>query len=195
MNEPNQTNETTENTRRRFLKGAAATPVIMTVASRPVMGAYCTPSAWVSGNLSDNGPKVDSCGGRSPGFWKARPDKWSRTGYLPGTCKNWSYKSTCKVYKDDGTKFNAVFVSGNPHYDNKTLMQVLWLEGYEDPYQLGAHIVAAVLNAASKPNYGMSVADVQKIYSQLAMTGVYQPSVGDPMTAQDIVKFIQNTFY
>jgi hypothetical protein len=182
--------------RRQLLKGAAAAaPVMMTVASRPVLGAQCTPSAWVSGNLSDHGHERPSCGGRSPGYWKTRPKRWSGTGYYPGTCEDSSYKNnTCTDYKGDGTQFNAVFAMGNTHYDGKTLMQVLWLDGTEDPYQLGAHIVAALLNAATIPDYGMDVVMVKDIYSQLVTSGVYQPSVGDPMTAQDVVLFIQNTF-
>lgn len=73
-------------------------------------------------------------------------------------------------------------------------MQVLWLQGNEDPYQLGAHMVAALLNAASIPDYGMSVRQVISIYGQLARRGYFQPSAGDPMSPQEVVLFIQNTF-
>lgn len=183
--------------RRRFLKGAAgATPILMTVASRPALGAQCTPSAWVSGNLSDHGHERLTCGGRSPGYWKARAEMWSTTRYQPGTCsQKLDYRNnTCTAYNGDGTPFNAVFATGNRYYDGKTLMQVLWLQGNEDPFQLGAHIVAALLNADSIPDYGMRPEDVVDIYRQLVTTGVYQPSAGDPMTAQDVVLFIQNTF-
>jgi hypothetical protein len=183
--------------RRRFLKGAAgAAPILMTVASRPVLGAQCTPSAWVSGNLSDHGHTRLSCGGRSPGYWKARPRRWDVTHYRPGTCKeDLDYRhSTCTAYKGDGTAFNAVFPAGNSYYDGKTLMQVLWLDGGGDPYQLGAHIVAALLNADSIADYGMKPEDVIEIYRQLVTTGMYKPSAGDSLTAQDVVLFIQNTF-
>lgn len=188
--------------RRRLLKGvAAATPVIMTVASRPVLGAQCTPSAWVSGNLSDHGRDAISCGGRSPGYYKTRPEAWAGTMFDPGTCARTTRMGTCKVYRPDGTPFHRFSrlrrrgVFPGHYYHNKTLMQVLWLRGHEDPYRLGAHIVAALLNAASIPEYGLSVRDVIRMYGQLARRGYYKPaSGGHPMSAQEVVLFIRNTF-
>ncbi len=189
--------ETCSDSRRRLIKGVAgATPLLMTVASRPVLGAQCTPSAWVSGNLSDHGHEKMSCGGRSPGYWKTAARRWRRTGYHPGTC-TMKHHGICRTYNNDGTPFHSsrrggVFAGG--FYGDRTLMQVLWLDGGADPYQLGAHIVAALLNAASNPGYGMSVADVQDMYRQLEFKGFYQPSSGEPMTTQECVLFIQNTF-
>ncbi len=187
--------------RRRILKGAAvATPLMMTVASRPVLGAQCTPSAWVSGNLSDHDHDRLSCGGRSPGYWKANPHRWAGTGFNPGTCEETSRFGTCYEYNSDGTpfhRFNRLDRRGvfpGHYYRNKTLMQVLWLRGHQDPYQLGAHIVAALLNAASFPDYGMTVRQVIHMYGQLARRGYFQPSTGDPMSPQEVVLFIQNTF-
>ena len=183
--------------RRHLIKGiGAATPLMMTIASRPVMGAQCTPSAWVSGNLSDHGHTRMSCGGRSPGYWKTRAGRWAVTGFVPGTCHHRAMSHVCKAYKSDGTAFHqaAGGVFAGRVFGNKTMMQVLWLNGDEDPYQLGAHMVAALLNAVSIPDYGMDRNDVMDMYRQLVTSGVYQPSVGEPMTAQDCVRFIQNTF-
>lgn len=183
--------------RRHLIKGiGAAAPLVMTIASRPVMGAQCTPSAWVSGNLSDHGHTRMSCGGRSPGYWKTRGGRWVVTGFAPGTCKHRAMTHVCRDYKHDGTPFHqsagGIFAGG--FFKHKTMMQVLWLHGDEDPHKLGAHIVAALLNAASIPDYGMDRNDVMDMYRQLVTTGLYKPSVGDPMTAQDCVRFIQNTF-
>lgn len=181
--------------RRRILKGATVAPLLMTVASRPVLGAQCSPSAWVSGNLSDHGHERDTCGGRSPGYWKTnRHHRWASTGYQPGTPigdeKN--DNGTACNYHEDGTKFHHVFAGSQ--YGNKSMMQVLWLTEGEDRYQLGSHIVAALLNAASIPDYGVSVEDVKEIYRQLELTGYYQTSTGETMTPQAVVLFIQNTF-
>lgn len=188
--------------RRRLLKGAAvATPLIMTVASRPVLGAQCTPSAWVSGNLSDHGREQISCGGRSPGYYKTRPQAWAGTMFDPGTCAKTTRMGTCKVYRSDGTPFHRFSrlrrrgVFAGHYYRNKTLMQVLWMKGHEDPYRLGAHIVAALLNAASIPDYGLTVRDVIRMYGQLARRGYFRPaSGGHPMSPQEVVLFIRNTF-
>lgn len=183
--------------RRHLIKGIGATaPLMMTIASRPVLGAQCTPSAWVSGNLSDHGQTRMSCGGRSPGYWKTRGGRWAVTGFVPGTCKHSAMTHVCRGYKSDGTAFHqsAGGIFAGRVFGHKTMMQVLWLNGNEDPYQLGAHIVAALLNAASIPDYGMDRNDVAEMYRQLVTAGLYQPSVGEAMTAQDCVRFIQNTF-
>lgn len=77
---------TTFSSKRKLLKGAAVAPLLMTIASRPVLAmGICTPSAWVSGNLSDHN-KERECGGRSPGYWKTKPGRWPNS-YKPGTCK------------------------------------------------------------------------------------------------------------
>jgi hypothetical protein len=214
--------------RRRILKGAAVVaPLMMTVASRPVlgMGARCTPSAWVSGNLSDHKDDRYSCGGRSPGYWKTNPQRWQGTGCIPGTYggeesrhqsrlrkRSWGAKSgydekhnwygTTKSYNSDGTPFHQFSRLGRHRgiftgrvYGDKTMMQVLWSKGHEDPYQLGAHIAAAYLNAKTIPEYGMTPKQVLDMYNQLERRGYYQPSSGGaPMSRQEVVMFIQNTF-
>jgi hypothetical protein len=185
--------------RRRFIKGIATGAVLITVASRPAMGAWCTPSAWVSGNLSAH-DDADTCGGRSPGYWATQPDRWPPQ-YRPGTCDDDEH-GTCKKYESDGTPFHNITNSAGltgPFYNNGTfktltMMQVLWLGGGGDAYQLGAHLCAALLNAATIPNYGMDEATVKEIWRQLATQGYYQPSVGTPMYPQDVVAFIKNTF-
>ncbi|MBE0469755.1 MAG: hypothetical protein IBX55_09650 [Methyloprofundus sp.] len=80
--------------RRSFAKAGIAAPVIMTLASRPVLGAQCL-SNMMSGNLSDPNRGNYCWGGMSPGFWKTpagAPDyttadgqqweyAWSQAGY------------------------------------------------------------------------------------------------------------------
>src|SRR2546430_3514411 len=61
--------------RRRFLHGGLATgPVLMTLVSRPVLGAVqcVTPSAFVSANASVAGGGV-GCGGHTPDYWAGAP--------------------------------------------------------------------------------------------------------------------------
>jgi len=185
--------------KRTFLKGAAAmAPVIMTVASRPVFGAQCTPSAWVSGNLSDHGKLNLTCGGHGPGYWKTNIDgRWNATGFFPGSCINPGI-GTCTEYDVDGTRFHLGFTSGGVFEGRRfgalTLMQVLWSKKNSDPSQLGAHIIAALLSASTVPNYGMTVRTIKDMYRQLENTGTYKPSIGDPMNEQEVVLFLRNTF-
>jgi len=64
--------------RRRLLQsGLAVGPVLMTVASRPVLGATActTTSAWMSMTGSTAG-KAEVCTGLSPEAWKAEATQW-----------------------------------------------------------------------------------------------------------------------
>lgn len=184
--------------RRRFVTGLATGSVLMTVANRPAMAAWCTPSAWVSGNLSRPNGQVKSCGGRSHGFWRTQPKNWP-SRYRPGTCKNGG-PGTCTDYKGDGTPFHQGVGNGTgpfagSRFGELTLMQVLWLQGNSDPHKLGGHFVAALLNSITIPNYGLSEATVIDMWFQLETQGFYLPPSGAAtMTPEDVAEFLQNTF-
>ncbi len=142
--------------RRRFLKGAgiAAPAVIMTVSSRPVLARHCTVSGTLSGNLSN--PDDDHyCAGHTPGHWLNHPDEWPAP-YTPGKCKKTKGGSGLCSSFEDGTPFHAGFANsdgqagffGGNLYGGASMWEVLALNGKLDGYQLGAHAVAALLNAA-----------------------------------------------
>ena len=81
MNSPDTPLETPapqSGSRRRLLRGGlAAAPVLMTVASRPVLGqtVCATPSLTMSLAASHN-TSVITCAGLSPEQWKARAAQW-----------------------------------------------------------------------------------------------------------------------
>ncbi len=181
------------NSRRNLVKGVVAAPLLMTIASRPVLAkGICTPSAWVSGNLSDTS-RLRECGGYSPGYWKKKTDQWPAP-YQTGTCKPGGYSGnngTCTDYNSDGTKFHDVF--NGTQYGSDTLMQVLWRTGNQDYNRLGFHIVAALLNAASISDYGMTTTQVIDMYNQLQSTGMYTTSAGD-LTIDQVVEYIKQTY-
>jgi len=125
-------------------------------------------------NLGDKNCGHKTCGG----------SKWSK-----------DYKSG-----SDGTPFHQFSRSGRRrgifpgrYFGDKTMMEVLWSKGHEDPHQLGAHIIAAYLNAKTIPDYGMTPSEVVNMYDQLRRTGYYQAG-GHRMSAEEVVMFIQNTF-
>jgi hypothetical protein len=193
---------TPSSSRRRFIAGVASGSILMTVASRPALagggkgdkGGWCTPSAWVSGNLSQTN-SMRNCGGRSPGYWKSNFNRWPST-VKPGSCKT-KGNGNCTDYKGDGTPFHKS--NGGPFagdfFGSLTMMQVLWLTGNKDPYQLGSHIIAAYLNAVTIPNYGMTPSMVVDMWDQLTIHGFYQPTPGAPsMSKEEVVVFIKNTF-
>src|SRR5437867_4224298 len=70
--------------RRRVLQaGLAAAPVLMTLASRPVLGQQCqAPSAAVSGNVSVATASLPICLGHVATWWVANQSAWP-SGYYP----------------------------------------------------------------------------------------------------------------
>lgn len=69
----NQQNNNKSESRRKFIKGAAAvTPVILTVANRPVWARNCSLSGQLSGNLSDQDGIPCTGEGCSSTFWSGQ---------------------------------------------------------------------------------------------------------------------------
>ncbi|MES2960107.1 MAG: hypothetical protein V4792_18110 [Pseudomonadota bacterium] len=166
------------NSRRRLLRGGlAATPLLMTIASRPVMAGTCAPaSSFASINASRHGeqPPV-SCDGVSPGYWKEPqhfrewPEYWVPSAKaIPG--KGWNPPLNAQA-----TLFNTVFGAGFPEL---TLLQVLDLKG-GDKNSVGRYIVAALLNAATNKTAGvMDVDTVKTIWTAFNTHGYYEPTAG-----------------
>lgn len=209
------------NSSRRKLTGAAlGASAIFTLASRPVLAGVCqSPSAAVSGNLSQHGTPT-TCSGLSPGYWKEHPESWP-SPYTPGTATAPSgsngngYKNQAENWSG-GTKFHPTF-SGNrfkADLDNNSktaktslsMMQVMQMSdgsnpwGLTDPDNLGAHIVAALLNAKKGYTTGvLSETQVISMWAEWGNTGgpnggYFQPTAGVRWSSAQIVIYIKTTF-
>ena len=161
--------------RRRFGKsGLAASGIIATLASRPVLGCdVCkSPSGFLSGNLSTHGSKP-ICEGRSPGYWKNHT--------------NWpiANRKTCK--------FSAVFTCtrGSP-YASVTMLQLLSHQSY-DTNNLGMHLVAAYLNAMQGWTPFLTVERIQSMFHEWQTTGYFSPTAGVKWDAAQIVDYLTGT--
>jgi len=194
----------TSDSRRRFTRAGIGVSAIFTLASRPVLAGQCfTPSAAVSGNLSTHGTPP-MCSGRSPGFWKENTSAWQGTNIDPGTCTSTTGNS-CNNVKNwsGGTSFHSYF-SGNLFTINNdqtklSMMQVLQLHnstsGYpDDPDNLGAHIVAALLNAISGFTPVLTQAQVVNMWNEWVTKRYFEPTAGVQWTSLQIVAYIQSTF-
>lgn len=170
--------------RRRFIKGTAAvSPVLLSLVSRPVMGAtrYCSASGFMSGNLSQPQTGV-SCGGLSPGYYKNH-SPWPAP-YVSGTMNNDTYTG--------GTRFHDVFAPGKYSYGTSSMLKVLWTE----PGSFAFHTIAALLNAASGSNgYALTTSQVIQIWNQIMSVGYYQTSNGLHMFESDAKAFFENTYH
>ena len=165
--------------RRRLLKGTvAATPLLLTAVSRPVLGGgVCTPSGFLSGNLSHATHHV-TCGGRSPGYWK----------------KNCPHHHRNRLFRDIfGGNWRDVH--GDEWTPDPTLFTVLWMTGSEDLYEFGAHAVAAWLNAVQLSDYVMREDEVWEVVNQVIHKLMYtDPVSGRTMDAEETVYFFSGTF-
>ena len=113
--------------RRRWLQaGISAAPVIMTVASRPLLAADCnTPSGFLSGNLS---------GSAGTGCF----------GFTPST---WDSKSTYPTYKQKDAKFKDFFspdLSGHTDIKMKDVFKLSVSPGSKE--EVAQYVLAALLN-------------------------------------------------
>lgn len=200
--------------RRDFTRtGLAVSGVLLTLTSRSALGGniVCrSPSGFLSANASVHGIPT-KCSGLSPGFWGTHPGNWP-TPYQAGTCGSTSSTNTTSPKKgggslnlnscttaaewSGGTNFCNVFsCSGNGAiYSQYTMMQVVWLTGNQDPYQLGAHFVAAMLNLKSGYTPNLTEAVLLNIYNEWNRLGYFEPTAGVKWYGPDIVAYLQSTF-
>lgn len=150
---------TVDESRRQFSRLGAVTPVLLTLASRPVFGGNCL-SNMMSGNLSD--PDRGHCGpGWSPGGWRNPVgqvngmdtlDAWDAAGYYYGeldgnddpscTKRNGQFKNKRECYSG-GSVYGDTPLPGG---DSRTLIEIL---GTND---IKKHCITALLNASLSEN-------------------------------------------
>lgn len=181
--------------RRQFTRtGLVASGILLTLTSRAAVGGnfVCkSPSGFLSGNLSQHGKPI-TCSGVSPGYWGTHPTQWPLP-YQAGTCKT----KTCTHSADwsGGTLFRNIFTCAGQGriYTNYSMMQVIWLSGTGDPSQLGAHCVAAILNARMATTPVLTETKVVNIFNEWDSKGYFEPTAGVKWYAADIVNYLNST--
>ena len=154
--------------RRRFTAaGVAATGMMATLASRPVLGAAtCTagvsPSAWCSGNASA-GHLATGKFGRIPSYWDSNPADWP-SSVTPNT----PYKSIFASYPNGTLKFSDALTTGTG---------------------LQKATACAYLNALKGLTPYLTTADVV-----LMASGSYSPFAGTTWNSDTIVSYLNATF-
>ena len=190
--------------RRRFTQsGLAVSGVLFTLTSRSALGGtfVCkSPSGFQSGNISQHGIPL-TCSGRTPGYWGTNTGDlhpWP-SPYVTGKCLDptqpLQYQSWSNTGTDSGTMFKNVFSCTGygaglaPH----SLMQVILQNGKGDPYQLGAHIVSALLNAKMGWTPVLTEMQVINIFNEYDSKGYFEPTAGIKWGPEAIVKYLQST--
>lgn len=170
--------------RRRFGKaGLAGAGVVLTLHSQPGMAtgtqmACFAPSGLISGKIQSKNTVVRSCQGRSPGYWKNKDQR-----FWPSGCQQ-------------GAKFTSIFPSGssNVPYGTYTLMEMLNCSDNVDKYNVGAHMVAAYLNAKSVSNYVVPMATLQAMWLEYFSARKFTPTAGKSWDGPQIVRYLKGTF-
>jgi len=187
--------------RRRFTKsGLAASGVILTLASRPVLANnVCkSPSGFLSGNVSSHVEQL--CTANYPSYYANNPDAWKGTRYTPGEYKNEtqsadtsSKSSTSNLNSSKeidkwvgGTQYSEAF-PGSSRFPGKSMMQVLWMQ---EP--MGQQFVAALLNAALGLTPPLTETKVVDICLEYETRGFFEPTAGVHWYEQDILIYFNS---
>lgn len=172
--------------RRRLLKGSlSAAPVLMTLASRPVIAGQCVPcSAWssLSGSLATK--NLASCAGKSPTTWVATatwPDP-----YHP-TTKNGSKGWDATLYHCTTTGLSGTIFSPS------TMLAVMQLSDDNGMRTLGRYTAAALLNARLGLTPVLTETTVRAMWNDLLTRGYFEPTAGVRWGSAQIVAYLKTT--
>lgn len=201
--------EVTINKSRRRLTGAVGVSAIFTLASRPVLANQCVAaSAAASGNLSHHGTPPQ-CNGQTTSFWSSSQNKtaWP-SPYQQGTENTTSTLgimdgggSSSPAKWSGGTTFHPEFFGTKFMANNQslTMNQVMVMNnnsylGLTDNDNLGAHCVAALLNAASgrTPDV-LTVEKVKTMWSECQTKGYFEPIAGVKWSPAQVVTYLKTT--
>lgn len=193
------TNTNIDKSKRGFTTAAMASPVLMSLLSRPAWAQVCSISGLTSGNVSEPAGALGPCSadgiGCTPGFWKNNPEAWVvNTSYSPGSCASWNNGGNCTEWSTEGgtsfwDAFGCVAPDGDPDVlDTPTMMDLLILaekDGATVNHAWQAHWVAALLNASASPTFGSSPQGIIDAVCGV-VAGTFTDNNGEPITAAQL---------
>lgn len=204
MNTPTESPELPQGTtplvakagRRRFLgTGSAVAPVILTMFSQPALGVTCfTPSRSLSRNTSvSQAEKNGECtGAQSPGNYSAQTNS-GIPAYSWPISPNTPFHPTFIT----GTRSRTLFTKKNADgtWAYMTMLEVLNLNGNEDPEKIAFHLIGAYLNClggggARISPLAMTPAGVLGIWSEWATKGYYEVTAGVRWNGTEIKTYL-----
>lgn len=185
VNPSNESAELPSNeSRRGLLRGGLAVPVLMTVASRPVMAAECVTSSAHTSLTGSRQIARQDCSGGTPTYWIKR--ERGTSGYLMDAGGTGNDKRT----------FGNIFANGGA-YANLTLLAVLkkgeLAAGTHD--SVAAHLVAAFLNAerGMTPSTVLGMGKAKDIWFDYSPDGTFVPTAGVEWKSVQIVDWLRTT--
>lgn len=173
--------------RRRLLRaGLTAAPVIMTVASKPVLGSTICTAASVMGSAASGAVRTASvCSGLTPNQWKVYAAQWP-TPFCATNHTSTDRQAT--LYHCPVTGFSGRV------YGDHTMLEVLDIhEGGGGTMALGRYMVAALLNACAGRTPVLSESGVRDMWNDLVNRGYYEPTAGVQWGAPEIIAYLKTT--
>ena len=189
VHSPSQRGSRVDGIRRRLLKGgASAAPLIWAVTTRPAVAATTAPCTTCSGfdsMSSSRSGKMQVCSGVGPSYWQqsAHFDKWPHPYYAT---------SDANTGGSTATRFHVTGCGGG-YFGTKTMLEVLQMNGQGGFADLGAHISAALLNAAGGMTPVLSVPQVVNLWNECSGRGYYEPTAGIRWTREQVVAYLKTT--
>ncbi len=183
LNKTGNSENTTVNKRRSFLKKAGVTSLVLTLPSQSVWGTACTVSGNMSGNLSN--PNQTGCvlKGRSPGYWH---------GHLGGySALVWDDVFSGRPPFGTNTTTGAAIPVTTPIEDFLPKRKGGSKNPIRGPHNLNRHLLAAFLNADSGlyPLAGVTSYEyVAALYDEIDTLGASSSG------AKDIKEAIEGTY-
>lgn len=173
--------------RRRLLRaGLTAAPVIMTVASKPVLGqTVCTAASAMGSAGSGTARTASVCSGLTPSQWKVYAAQWP-TPFCATNHARTDQRAT--LYHCPTTGF------GGRIYGDHTMLEVLDIhEGGGGTTSLGRYMVAALLNACAGRTPVLTESGVRDMWNDLVNRGYYEPTAGVHWQAPEIIAYLKTT--
>ena len=174
--------------RRRLLRAAvAAGPVLMTIASKPVLGqtACLTASATSAGSTAARQASV--CSGLTPSQWKSLATQWP-SPYYATTQKSASGAHQATLFHCPTTGLNGTT------YGDRTMIEVIDVaEGGTGASSLGRYVVAALLNARSGRTPVLTEAGVRAMWNSTVNLGYYEATAGIRWGAAQCIAYLKTT--
>jgi hypothetical protein len=169
--------------RRRALRtGLGSTAVLMTLVSRPVLGAQCAPPSGYDSLAGSNAAKqINVCTGLSPDAWSSGTS-WPSPYYANNT-------GTASATLYHGTTTGLSGTTFAPH-------TMLWVLGRPDDNGIvtfGRYTAAALLNAKSGRTPALTETAVRGIWNDYLLNGSYSPTATIVWDLAKIIQYLKST--
>jgi len=174
--------------RRRILRGGlTVAPVVMSVASKPVLGStvcqFASAAALSAG--SNAMAKAQTCNGLRPDQWKMLAAQWPQP-YCGTSAGDPQEQAT--LYHCPATGFSGRI------FGELTMLEVLDVgEGGPGLRGLGRYMVAALLNACCGRTPVLNETTVRSMWNDMLNVGYYEPTAGVQWQAPEIIAYLNTT--